>query len=135
MSDTYGSAENPVRVDDLTSLTYKDSSGVEHPYPTNMHSLHTIVQRADGTIVDQVAYDKDVIGFTDPNLHRRIDPQDPPEPEDPNYDPKDPKSVNRAYLNQEISPRSYDINIHGVHSYRTTTIHTHDEESITTEIP
>lgn len=132
---TYGTAENPVRQKHLQELTYIDADGIEHPYPSYGQGPHRIVLKADGTIVDQDAYDKDVIGFTNPNLHRRVNPQEPPEPTDPNYDPKDPTSVDRSYLNRELKPREYELEIQGVHSYRTTTMFVHDEESITTEIP
>lgn len=60
---------------------------------------------------------KDEIGYTNLNLHRRIDPQ---QPEDP----------------REALPRSYSMGVYdGINSYRTTTIYYHDEESTTCEIP
>lgn len=131
----FGDKDNPVTRESLESLTYRDSNNEEHPYPVFHQGPHTIVLKADGTIVDDEAYKKDQLGFTHPNLHRRVDPQQPPTPEDPNYDPDDPESVNRAYLNQEVAPRDYAFAIEGVHSYRTTTYNTHDEESTTSEIP
>lgn len=134
--ESYGTAENPVRQKHLQELTYTDSDGVVHPYPIMTQGPSTVVMKADGTILDQDAYYMDtVVGYTNPNLHRRVDPQKPPEPTDPNYDPTDPKSVDRSYLNQELEPRKYNLEIHGVHSYRTTTYTVHDEESTTTEIP
>ena len=119
----------------MQNLTYTDSAGIEHQFPSASHGFGT-VQKTDGTIVDPLAFKKDQeIGFTNPNLHRRIVTQDPPAPEDPNYDPDDPESVDRSYLNKEVAPREYDLGIQGVHSYRTTTLVVHDEESTTTEIP
>lgn len=61
---------------------------------------------------------KDQHGFTNPDLHRRVDPQ-PPAPD-----------------SGEVAPREYMIGVYdGLHSYRTVTIVTHDEESTTSEIP
>lgn len=61
---------------------------------------------------------KDLIGFTSPSLHRRID--DDVTPTDP----------------QEEAPRQYLVGIYdGVNSYRTEQIFYHDEESTTCEIP
>lgn len=60
---------------------------------------------------------KDQLGFTNPNLHRRIDPQTPADP-------------------KEVRPREYTIGVYdGINSYRTTQIFYHDEESTTSEIP
>lgn len=52
--------------------------------------------------------DRDEVGFTHPNLHRRIDTQE---------------------------PRKYQLGIYGLDSYRSTEINLHDEESTTDEIP
>lgn len=60
---------------------------------------------------------RDDSGFTHPNLHRRIDPQSP-----------DDDSL-------EYHPREYSLGISSVNSYRTTTIHYHDEETTEDEIP
>lgn len=64
---------------------------------------------------------RDDIGFTHPNLHRRIDPKEPLEAD--------------SILNQEVFPRSYGLNILNVSSIQTTSYNTHDEDSITSEIP
>lgn len=58
---------------------------------------------------------RDEHGHTNPNLHRRIDPQEPSVPENP--------------LDRELAPREYELAIGGVYSYRTTTMITHDEDS------
>lgn len=68
-------------------------------------------------LADKEALDKDELGFTNLNLHRRVDPVDPE---------KD---------SGEVQPRDYIIGIQGTDSYRTTIINTHDEESTTQEIP
>lgn len=60
---------------------------------------------------------KEEIGFTHPNLHRRIDPQAP------------------AEGSEELKPRDYKLGIYGVNSYRTTAIHCQDDESDTVEVP
>lgn len=69
---------------DLQNLTYIDADGNEVPYPiTSAGSGY--VQTGDGTVEDQIAYDKDqVTGFTNPNLHRRIDPHEPETNVNPN---------------------------------------------------
>lgn len=71
-----------------------------------------------GTYVDSDSEEQvlDDIGFTNPNLHRRIDPQPDPFP-------------------GAVAPNSYSISIHGKDSYRTVTLHTHDEDSDESEIP
>ena len=69
---------------------------------------------------------KDDIGFTNPNLHRRIDPLDPEDPFLPVPSPLDPNA---------ILPNSYEIGIYGKNSYMTQTVHVHDEYSTTSEIP
>ena len=59
----------------------------------------------------------DDAGFTNPNLHRRVDPQVPNDG------------------SEEVSPREYEIGVFSTDSYRTTTIHYHEEKSTTSEIP
>lgn len=66
---------------------------------------------------NSIAKEKDDFGITQPNLHRRIDPKDPPE------------------ASLETSKRSYKLTVSGSDSYRTTQINYHDEESITDETP
>ena len=71
----------------------------------------------DGVVLDKEAYDKDTVtGFTNPNLHRRIDPQTPDE-------------ARRAAGEQ--APREYAVGIYGLNSYRTEKqfIHIEGEES------
>lgn len=60
---------------------------------------------------------RDDNGFTNPNLHRRINPQEP------------------APDSGEVAPRGYELGIYSTDSYRTVFINTHDEESETSEIP
>ena len=88
------------------------------PYPTSTYQHTTVIQDSDGNILDQDEYDKDmVVGFTNPNLHRRVD-----------IKPLSPDS-------DELKPHEIELQIRGTNSYRTVTTFTHDEESITTEIP
>ena len=69
---------------DLQNLTYIDADGNEVPYPI-MNTGSGYVQTENGTIEDQTAYDKDqVTGFTNPNLHRRIDIHEPETNVNPN---------------------------------------------------
>lgn len=53
--------------------------------------------------------------FTNPDLHRRVDPQPVQHP--------------------EVLPRSYEFSIRNKHSYRVVHIYTHDEDSIESEVP
>lgn len=66
----------------------------------------------DSNVVDAKAKAKDDIGFTHPNLHRRINT--PPD----------------GTLHHK-----YELGIQSVDSFRTAEIITHDEESTTSEIP
>jgi hypothetical protein len=92
---------------------YEDSSGDAHNYP--------VVGQGPATLASPEDLARDALGFTNPNLHRRVEPHDPPTAEDPR--------------NQEVAPRGYQLNIQGVHSYRTTTINVHNEDSIYDETP
>ena len=68
-----------------------------------------------GTVASSEDLIRDANGHTNPNLHRRIDPQEP--------------SDEANKLNQESAPRGYEFSIEHTYSYRTTTINTHDEDS------
>lgn len=59
---------------------------------------------------------RDETGFTNPNLHRRIDPKDPVD-------------------SDEVAKRNYDLSISNVDSYLTIQVNTHDEDSEDSEIP
>ena len=61
--------------------------------------------------------ERDEHGFTNPNLHRRVDPQPPEEGSD------------------ELAPREYSLGLYGSNSYRTTTITTHSESATDSDIP
>lgn len=76
-----------------------------------MYRANTIVGQKPATLAtgDDLAHDENV-GVTNPNLHRRIE--------------SDP-----------VSGNEYSIGIYGTHSYRTTTIKLHDEDSETSEVP
>ena len=72
-----------------------------------------------GPAVEVTAEDeyKDLkLGFTHPNLHRRVDPKSPTN-------------------DKEKRSREYNLGIYGTESYRTTTVYLHDEDSETFEIP
>lgn len=60
---------------------------------------------------------RDKLGYTNPNLHRRLEPQPP----------KDGSG--------EVAPRDYQIAKIAMNSYRTVVFHYHDEDSTTSEIP
>lgn len=57
---------------------------------------------------DSIEETRDIVGFTHPNLHRRIDSD---------------------------NPEKHELGIYGVNSYRIINTSTHDEESTTSEIP
>lgn len=101
-----------VRRSDL-QIDYEDSKGVEHSIP--------VVGQGPAVPASEDDLARDELGFTNPNLHRRVDPQEPPIAEDAR--------------DQEVAPRGYQLNIQGVRSYRTTQINVHDEESIYNETP
>lgn len=101
-----------VRRQDL-EFTYQDSDGGSYLYPR--------VGQGPARPATEEELAKDTLGFTNPNLHRRIDPHDPPIVEDPKA--------------QELKPRDYELTIQHLHSYRTTTINSHDEESTYSEVP
>ena len=69
------------------------------------------------------------LGYTNPNLHRRIDL-------DPIIEPGQEYAF--IYRDKDGVPYKQDITLSiwdGLHSYRTTETITHDEESTTCEIP
>lgn len=115
MADTsfQGNIDRVVRHSELENATYSDSSGLLRSYPE--------IGQGPGRLANEEDLARDELGFTHPNLHRRVYPKDPPIADDSR--------------NQELLPRSYDLQIQNVHSYRTTSINTHDEESIDVEVP
>lgn len=69
------------------------------------------------------------MGFTNPNLHRRI-----------NQNPEIPVGSNYAFVKYREDGTAYPQHVtigvwDGMYSYRTTTTYAHDEESETCEIP
>lgn len=107
-----GNIDRVVRRSELEG-TYSDTDGTSRTYP--------IMGQGPSKQASTDDLARDELGFTNPNLHRRVDPKDPPIADNP--------------LNQEVAPRGYQLQIQNVHSYRTTTINVHDEESIDSEIP
>lgn len=71
--------------------------------------------RAVKVVNNSTEYKKDKFGITQPNLHRRIDIQ--------------------PVSGDEVKQRDYELGVYGTHSYRTTTVYTHDEDSTTDETP
>ena len=81
----------------------------------------TPISNPSGKPLDEEAFVKDTeVGFTNPNLHRRIDPQQPNE---------------QSSAEGEHAPREYCVGIYGVNSYRTEHKVVHLEESSKDEIP
>lgn len=80
-----------------------------------------IYDESTSEIIDKDSYDRDRLGFTNPNLHRRIDPQAPTE---------------ELKEQGELRPREYTVGIYGTDSYRTThkVVHIEDpDENFTQE--
>lgn len=92
-----------------TIIHYRDTEGIEHDLVL-MGQGHAVPANAEDL-------EKDAHGFTNPNLHRRVDPHQPP-----------PESG-------EVAPREYELAIGNLDSYKTVKLVTHDEESTTCEIP
>ena len=93
-------------------ISYKDVERNDVPYP------HTA--QGPATIVDPGSAEEDRderLGFTHPNLHRRIDPKDENKGE------------------YEFKARKYQLMVQGVNSYQTTTQNVHDDWSDDSEIP
>lgn len=65
-------------------------------------------------------YIKDQNGFTNPNLHRRVE---------------EPSEVSDSEKEQGILDYKYNLGIYGFNSYRTTETITHSEVSDETEVP
>lgn len=97
----------------LKHFTEIDGELVELP-----EASEKFVNMAQGPAVpaDDNALDKDRVGFTHPNLHRRV-------------------KGDRTIGDSEHLPREYSLSIRGVDSYRTTESFIHDEESILREEP
>lgn len=80
------------------------------------HAPFPVLTQGPATLATEEDIKKDKGIYTHPDLHRRI-------------------KTNTSQLEDEVSPRKYEISVNGVDSYRTTTSYTHDEESITREEP
>lgn len=72
------------------------------------------------TVISDKDYQRDRNGYTNPNLHRRIET---------------PSIVTDEDKAQGILDYDYKLGIYGLNSYRTTEVITHDEESEISEIP
>ena len=74
------------------------------------------VHRKEASKASDAELEKDTLGFTNPNLHRRI-----------NNDGK--------VIDPELKPRQYNLSISGYNSYRGVDVTLHDEDSTASEIP
>lgn len=72
--------------------------------------LQSVIQDTSARPATEEDIDRDNYGYTDPNLHRRVDPQE-----------------HDIDVSGECAPRDYQLNILGVDSYRTTTTYHHDD--------
>jgi len=81
--------------------------------------MNRFPKTADGeaVICSEEDIQRDDVGFTNPNLHRRVDELEPTDP-------------------AEVKPRTYQLGVWDrLNSYRTECVYYHDEESTTCEIP
>ena len=122
------------------SDTYRDTSGATHQYPKTgvppVESDPPISGSAPAQPVSPEDLARDTLGFTNPNLHRRIDVG--------TYNDK-ATTVNVRTTSgtkitikkgQEIDPREYNLQIQGTNSYRTVKYTLYEEGgSKTSEIP
>ena len=106
-------ADKTVSNKDFLNKDYVDSEGKTKVYPKTGQGLAYPASDKD--------LKRDELGFTHPNLHRRIDPK-------PILEAKDKR-------NKEYKEKEYKLNIMNVHSYRTTIPTVHDEETEIDEIP
>lgn len=74
------------------------------------------VSRKEASKASESELEKDKLGFTNPNLHRRI-------------------NNDGHIIDPELKPRQYNLSISGYNSYRGVDITLHDEDSTTSEIP
>lgn len=89
-------------------------------YQSESGSMRSYPMIGQGPATRATAEDeaRDALGFTHPNLHRRVFPQS--------------ESTVGEY---EYVGRTYQLMIQGNNSYRTTTMYVHDENSTESEIP
>lgn len=111
-SELQGNIDIVVRRSDL-DFDYTDSQGNEHSFIR--------MGQGPAILADEDDLERDALGFTNPNLHQRVEPHEPAIADDPR--------------NQEIAPRSYQLGIEGVRAYQTTQLYVHNEESIDDETP
>lgn len=78
--------------------------------------MDTIVGQKPATVANRGDLAKDELGVTNPNLHRRI-------------------IIPAAILDGEVKQREYMLGIYGTHSYRTTEIFLHSDNSDDSEVP
>lgn len=100
-----------------TKKTYIDTDGNVRPYPA--------IGEGPAELATPEDIERDDLGFTNPNLHRRVDPK----PEG-------------RLLGEDVeyTNREYKFTIGHLNSYRTTTINTHNEAAdkitdVNVEIP
>ena len=88
-----------------------------YPDEVNMQTYFRIAHRQPPQLVEagSIEEQRDAVGYTNPNLHRRIDPQEPSAP--------------------AVSPNTYKLSIQNNDSYRLTQVATHDEDSVVSEVP
>lgn len=84
---------------------------------------------------------KDIIGITDPNLHRRIYTESKPVEEMLSTEDDFVLAIDDDFMLSSIvdepveTPYTYTLSVQGVNSYRTTQTKVHDESSTESEIP
>lgn len=112
---------------DKSVTMQRDKFKEDYPTWTNdKGTVHTreIMTQGSAVLASEEDIERDELGFTNPNLHRRI------------ADPTEETLIQADdERNQELETRTYQVSIMNVNSYRTTHVNTHDEDSIDNETP
>ena len=112
--------------------------GFTVPFPQiRKHSLISddddIVVSEDASVATIIPEDgeekaKDDLGYTNPNLHRRIDTAEYRDKGHSYFINPSQEEIDEYNLNlNAMPPNEYSLRIHGVNSYRTTTVYLHDD--------
>lgn len=106
-------ADKPITRKDYENKTYTDTEGNVRPYP--------LMGQGPAYPLTEEDIKRDNLGYTNPNLHRRIDPK--------------PPKVAKDKRDHEYKEKEYSLQIMSIHSYRTTKLNVHNEESVDDETP
>lgn len=116
--------------------TYTDLDGNTFTYPTlGIPPVDSDPPIYDSAVAQPLTSEdaaRDKLGFTNPNLHRRLDNKDHSDSASTMKVTPKSQSIPKG---AELDLRNYTLQIHKVNSYRTVEYILHDEDSTTSEIP